>query len=68
MALKQQEESVMSSTQEKRLKQVVMIVLMVFVVGVSIKTVHDEILKRRVAEQIAKEDQAFQEFFTGRAN
>lgn len=51
---------------ERRFKLAVTVVLMLMVVGISIKFVHDEVLRERSVAQAAQEDKAYKEFFAWR--
>ena len=56
----------MSNNLDKRLKQVLMAVLIVFVVGVSIKAAHREYQHRQRLADAKKEQQEYNKFFAWR--
>ncbi len=56
----------MSNKLDKRVRQAAMVILMVFVVSVAIKSVHDEFVSRKAAAQVEQEDKAYKEFFAWR--
>lgn len=51
---------------EKGVKRAAMLILIVFVVGVAIKSAHDEIMKRKAVVQVEQEDKAYKKFFAWR--
>jgi hypothetical protein len=65
MALKQEGEQGMKKL-EKRFKGVVMVVLLVFVAGVSIKAAHNEYKHRQQLSEAKKERQEYNDFFAWR--
>ncbi len=51
---------------EKRFKLAVTVVLMVLVVSITVKFVHDEVLRERASAQAEQEDEAYKNFFAWR--